>query len=114
MNFKDNQLEMFPDKIPGTKHDQDKPKCSQIMSMFAHALWEVSRVGTFGAEKYGMGNWEQVEDGLNRYADAGMRHYLRMGMGEEVDQETGLYHLSHEAWNALARLELYCRSKKPI
>jgi hypothetical protein len=97
---------------PGAKLDLGKPKCSQILSQFANALMEVSKVGTYGAEKYSMGGWQTVEDGINRYADAGMRHYLKMSMGETHDPDTGLLHLSHEAWNALARLELYCRERQ--
>lgn len=31
-----------------------------------------------------------------------------MNMGIEIDNETGLPHLTHVAWNTLAILELYC------
>ena len=94
---------------PGAKLDHGKPKAAQILSQFARALWQVCTVGTFGAEKYSMGGWLSVEDGESRYADAGMRHFLKQGMGEEIDADSELLHLSHEAWNALAKLELHLR-----
>ena len=94
---------------PGAKMDQGKPKCSQILGMFARALWEVSKVGTFGADKYSMGGWKHVEDGIHRYANARARHGLLRAMGETNDPDSGLLHLAHEAWNALAVLELYLR-----
>lgn len=97
---------------PGSKLDAGKPKCAQILGMFAHALWEVSKGGTFGADKYSMGGWQHVEDGINRYADAGMRHWLKDAMGEKIDSDSELLHLSQEAWNSLARLELYLRKSK--
>ncbi len=95
---------------PGAKLDAGKPKCGEVLGMFAHALWEVSKVGTFGAEKYSMGGWQSVKDGPKRYDNAGMRHWLKEKMGGDVDPDSELAHLSHEAWNALARLELYMRS----
>lgn len=97
---------------PGAKLDAGKPKCGQVLGMFAHALWEVSRVGTFGAKKYSMGGWQEVEDGVNRYDNAGVRHFLEFHMGKVVDKESELLHLAHEAWNALAKLELFIRNQK--
>jgi len=97
---------------PGAKLDDGKPKCAQILRMFSRALWEVSRVGTFGAAKYSMGGWQFVEDGVNRYADAEMRHWLMQGMGHEFDSDSKLLHLSQQAWNKLAELELYLREQE--
>ena len=96
---------------PGAKLDAGKPKSAQVLGMFSSALTEVARVGTFGANKYSMGGWQLVDDGENRYDDAGMRHFLRRKLGEEFDPDSGLLHLSHEAWNALAKLELYMRRR---
>jgi hypothetical protein len=99
-------------KQAGAKLDAGKPKAAQILGMFAHALWEVAKVGTFGADKYSMGGWQSVENGEKRYADAAMRHFLKQGMGEDLDSDSELLHLSHEAWNALAKLELHLRGLK--
>ncbi len=106
-------MEKDPDGLrpndQGAKLDEGKPKCGQILGMFSRALWEVSKVGTFGADKYTMGGWQHVKDGENRYADAGMRHFLKKHMGETTDADSELLHLSHEAWNSLAKLELFLR-----
>lgn len=91
---------LTPD-TPGAKLDAGKPKAAQILGMFARALWAVAEVGTFGAEKYSMGGWQSVPDGENRYADAGMRHFLKGAMGETTDPDSELLHLSHEAWNCI-------------
>ena len=102
---------LLPD-MPGAKLDKGKPKAGQILGMFARALWEVAKVGTFGADKYSMGGWQHVEDGQNRYNDAGMRHWLKNAMGEKIDGDSELLHLSQEAWNSLAKLELYLREEE--
>jgi len=93
----------------GAKLDHGKPMAGRLLGLFANALEEVSKVGTFGAAKYTEGGWIHVPDGFKRYEDAGMRHYLKRHKGEEVDPDSGYLHLSHEAWNALAKLELYLR-----
>ncbi|AUR93263.1 hypothetical protein NVP1186O_28 [Vibrio phage 1.186.O._10N.286.49.E3] len=96
----------------GAKLDAGKPMAGRLLGMFGGALMAVSEVGTFGAKKYTEGGWQYVEDGFKRYDDAGMRHFLKRGMGEEFDADSELPHLAHEAWNALAKLELYLRDKK--
>ncbi|AUS00765.1 hypothetical protein NVP1278O_30 [Vibrio phage 1.278.O._10N.286.54.E8] len=96
----------------GAKLDSGKPMAGRLLGMFGGALMAVSDVGTFGAKKYTEGGWQHVEDGFKRYDDAGMRHFLKRGMGEEFDDDSELPHLAHEAWNALAKLELYLREKK--
>ncbi|CAH9012196.1 putative DUF5664 domain-containing protein [Vibrio phage 191E37-1] len=96
----------------GAKLDAGKPMAGRLLGMFGCALMAVSEVGTFGAKKYTEGGWQHVEDGFKRYDDAGMRHFLKRGMGEEFDADSELPHLAHEAWNALAKLELYLRDKK--
>ncbi|WWO62230.1 hypothetical protein [Vibrio phage vB_VcM_SY] len=96
----------------GAKLDAGKPMAGRLLGMFGNALMSVAEVGTFGAKKYTEGGWQHVEDGFKRYDDAGMRHFLKRGMGEEFDVDSELPHLAHEAWNALAKLELYLRDKK--
>lgn len=96
----------------GAKLDLGKPMSGRLLGLFAKALYNVSEVGTFGAQKYSEGGWVHVEDGFKRYEDAQMRHYLKRHMGEEIDPDSGHLHLAHEAWNALAKLELYLREKE--
>ena len=73
---------------------------------FARALNEVAKVSTYGCIKYGSpSGWQTVANGLNRYNDALGRHLLASSISEE-DEESGLLHKAHLAWNALATLEL--------
>lgn len=94
---------------PGAKLDAGKVRPSLVLGGFARALWEISKVGTYGATKYTDNGWMEVVDGDKRYDDAKMRHWLKEKMGEKCDKDTNLTHLAHEAWNALARLDLYIR-----
>lgn len=94
---------------PGAKLDHGKPDAS-LLRDFARALLAVAEVGTFGATKYTRGGWQEVADGYNRYSAAGMRHFLKAGF-EDYDADSGLLHEAHEAWNALAKLELKLRER---
>jgi hypothetical protein len=58
-------------------------------------LEEILKVLEFGAEKYAPDNWMYVEDGLNRYQEAAMRHLIASMRGEKLDSESGLSHLAH-------------------
>lgn len=84
------------------KHDHGKPEM-EYLSQFSLALGEVARVFSFGAKKYERESWTKVEDGQRRYQSALLRHALKT---EELDEESGLLHKAHAAWNALAVLEL--------
>ncbi len=89
--------------MKGKKHDEGKPMVGLMMEDFSLALMEVSKVTTFGIEKYKeRGSWRKVQDASNRYEDAMCRHSLQKG----YDDESGLLHKAHRAWNALAVLEL--------
>lgn len=96
----------------GSKLDSGKPKAS-LLKMFGLALLEVAKVGTFGAEKYTRGGWQFVEDGINRYDDAMLRHIFKEQF-EEYDSDSDLLHAAHCAWNSLARLELILRAKNNL
>lgn len=93
----------------GAKLDSGKVRPGLVLGGFARALWAVSEVGTFGANKYSDNGWVSVPNGESRYDDAGMRHWLKDKMGEKVDDDSKLRHLAHEAWNALAVLDLALR-----
>ena len=90
---------------PGAKLDAGKPRPGLVLKGFRRALMEVAKVGTMGARKYSDNGWEHVPDGFNRYTDAMWRHLLEEGL----DEESGLPHLAHAAWNILAVLELMVR-----
>ena len=89
---------------PGAKLDAGKIQAG-ILGMFDLALLEVMRLATFGANKYSRGGFLEVPNGVERYTDAMMRHYLKERI-EPVDPETALPHDIATAWNALARLQL--------
>lgn len=88
---------------PGAKLDAGKNRVALVMRGFSRALTEVGRVGTYGADKYTPNGWQKVGEGIERYDDSMMRHWLE---GRTVDKETGLLHAAQVAWNALAVLEL--------
>jgi hypothetical protein len=91
---------------PGAKLDAGKVRAGLVLGGFSRALWAVSEVGTFGARKYTPNGWRSVPDGIERYTDALERHRLLEAMGQATDDDSGLLHAAHAAWNALARLEL--------
>ena len=95
----------FDQHMPGAKLDSGKNRMSLVLMDFARALEEVSKVGTYGANKYTEHGWLRVPNGLERYSDAMFRH-LFSETKEERDEESGILHAAHAAWNALARLEL--------
>lgn len=81
----------------GLKFDGGKLQYSLIPPETLRAL---AQVLTFGAQKYAPGNWMLVEDGQTRYLDALYRHLEAYRLGEELDPESGLPHLSHVLTNA--------------
>ena len=93
----------------GAKLDAGKLRTSLVLGGFARALKEVSKVGTYGAGKYTDNGWMEVTNGVERYDDAKLRHWLDEKCGIERDADTNLLHAAHEAWNALARLDLMLR-----
>jgi hypothetical protein len=99
---------------PGAKLDAGKLRPGLVFSAFARALEAVALVGTYGAEKYSDNGWLQVPNGVDRYTDALLRHYVAEAKGEWTDSESGLPHAAHLAWNALARLELLLREQERI
>ena len=93
----------------GAKLDRGKPDASLLL-MFGRALNSVAEVGTFGADKYTRGGWQEVPDGKERYTAALLRHLCKEHYAS-VDTDSGLLHAAHGAWNALARLELILRER---
>ena len=93
----------------GLKYDAKKPMVGTLVNVFPNALMQIGACIQFGTTKYpDPNNWKKVDKAEQRYQDALMRHLCKMNMGIEIDNETGLPHLTHVAWNTLAILELYC------
>lgn len=96
---------------PGAKLDHGKARLGLVLGGFSPALEEVGKIGTFGANKYSPNGWLSVPNGVERYTDAMLRHWLKECKGEALDPETELLHAAHLAWNALARLTLILRER---
>ena len=96
------------------KHDAGKPPVWRgVLNYFPRALLEVAKVSQMGYDKYGAwGGWLKVPEAGDRYEDAKARHLLYRAMGQLTDDESDLFHQAHEAWNALATLELMLMEKE--
>ena len=70
------------------------------------AVEEIVKVYTMGAEKYAPNAWKNIPDAYDRYKAALLRHITAYDKGERFDKESGLSHLAHAAWNAIAILWL--------
>lgn len=65
---------------------------------------DIVRVYTAGADKYGDNNWQNLDNGYQRYKAALLRHLLEYEKGNRTDEDTGCLHLAQVAWNAIAML----------
>lgn len=91
----------------GTKYDGDKERFDLIP---AEALIDLARVYTMGAKKYEDRNWEKgIKWG--RIFAAIMRHLWQFWRGEEIDEESGLPHVSHAAWGCFT-LHYYMKYRR--
>lgn len=76
----------------GRKDDKGKHRWSLLPG---GTLAKVIAVLEFGAERYGVDNWQHVKEPDRRYYDAAMRHIQAWLYGEVNDPESGLPHLAH-------------------
>lgn len=78
--------------MTGKKHDSGKARWDLLP---LEPVSEIVKVLTFGATKYSPDNWKHVDDPINRYYAAMLRHITSWRMGQRVDEETGIHHLAH-------------------
>lgn len=90
------------EKIEGLKLDQGKLRYDLLPF---GAVDQLVRVLTYGAEKYAPNNWRLVENPIERYKAATLRHLSLYMQGEEVDKESGISHLAHAATNVIFLME---------
>lgn len=90
------------------KFDSDKPKVELLSSI---ALVEISKVLTFGAQKYESHNWRKGMH-WSRPLGAALRHLLAYIGGEDRDPESGLSHLAHAGCCIMFLLEYEQTHKK--
>jgi hypothetical protein len=90
-------------KPQGKKFDLGKVRVSIIPGL---GLEYVCKVAEFGAKKYGDYNYK-LGMPVTKYINAAWRHVFVKWLfqGIENDEESGLPHLAHGAWNLLAALE---------
>jgi hypothetical protein len=97
--------------MAGKKFDAGKAPLTQgCLLYFPDALQAVALVSDYGRNKYettfAERNWYYVPDAVGRYADGLSRHIVKEATEGMHDDESGLLHAAHAAWNALARLQL--------
>lgn len=92
----------------GKKYDSSKPMAGSVIRVFPQAIMAVGAVIREGAKKYpNPNNWKLNDNIEARYFDSLIRHMCKHFSGQVKDEETGLLHLIHAAWNSLAILEKY-------
>lgn len=96
--------------MSGLKFDQGKDRWELLpLKLVQHIV----KVFTFGATKYGDNNWQGLDNGYDRCKAALFRHLSKHESGEIYDEESGLPHLAHAAWNALVLIHFgYEQGKK--
>jgi hypothetical protein len=82
----------------GLRYNEGKPPMELIPP---EALWSLAEVLALGAKKYARRNWERGMSWSTVYACL-FRHLLKWFQGEDKDAESGLSHLDHVLWNAMA------------
>lgn len=81
------------------KHfDDNKPELQYILSM--RGLYDVARVGTYGAKKYGQYNYKAGMPWMKLLGSCS-RHLVSFILGEDLDYESALPHLAHLIYDAL-------------
>ena len=106
LGFKALEPNENPDRGGGMKYDRGKPMASILFDDFPVAMAGAINVATFGAQKYARNSWKTVPNAIERYSDAMFRHWLAMKLGEYLDKESGLPHIYHFLWGALAIAQL--------
>lgn len=83
-------------------------KDAQASTLDAVALLSLAEVSGFGARKYARHNYLKGYD-WSLSLDALHRHLWAFQAGEDRDAESGLPHMAHAAWHALALVSFQLR-----
>lgn len=86
-------------KVLAERKNDGKTKMSFVLEL-DKALDGICRVMTFGATKYGRGNWKKGRP-VTDTVDSLMRHLVAYMNGEDRDSESGELHVDHISTNAL-------------
>lgn len=88
-------------RVTSATGGQKGKKQAQVGALDPQAILEVAKVAGFGAEKYERYNFLRGYDWSLAF-DAMQRHALAYWGGEDNDPESGLSHMAHVGWHALA------------
>lgn len=93
------------------KYDFNKPMLNLVSP---YLIEEVGKVRTFGTKKYGSSeNWKLVSK--DRYLAALLRHLVAyMKDNKAIDEESGLYAISHIACNINFLIEMEMKENEEI
>lgn len=93
-----------------------KVRMDLVMQDMPRAIEALARVMTWALDSKGYkeSDWLHVPDAINKYSGGMHRHDNKEKRGQEFDDESGLEHAIHTAWNAMARVELILRKKEGI
>lgn len=100
MDNKDNVVQL------GDRYNLDKPRMDLIPW---DAIEELALVYGYGAQKYSDRNWEKGLEWNKGCAASLQRHMTAWSMGEDFDEESGLPHDIHMAFNVLALITFRLR-----
>lgn len=91
-----------------------KVRMDLVMQDMPRAIESLARVMTWALEEKGYkeSDWLHVPNGEQVYSAGLHRHDNKEKRGQEFDDESGLEHAIHTAWNAMARVELILRRKE--
>lgn len=91
----------------------NKNQMELVDTGFPNALLMLGEVMTWAAKNKGYlpNDWKEIPNPQMSLLGAASRHRNKRLKGEEFDDESGLPHLAHEAFNVMAQLELLIMGK---
>ncbi len=87
-------------EVKAMRFNDGKPQLSYMLSCDV-AMTGLVRVMEFGAIKYARDNWKKGLD-PQEIQDSLLRHLMAYNNGEVLDPESGLPHIDHVQFNAMA------------
>lgn len=101
----------FDSSLQGRK--KGKNQMELVETGFPNALLMLGEVMTWAAENKGYepNDWKNLPTPKMSLLGAASRHRVKRLAGQDNDDESGLSHLSHEAFNVMAQLELLLMGK---
>lgn len=96
----------IPTEVPKYFEKKGKPRISLVPP---RALLELAKAFTDGEKKYGMHDYQKAKLTAHEYLDAAGRHWNAICRGEDLAQDSRLYHAAHGAACFMIYLELELR-----